>query len=207
MPMYGIFVNGKNQGSFRDVVLAYMEIRVSDPSDRAKTAALVADLQATSTPHYCPYTDVTEGPNDENKTIDKISLILNQIFNIIIGITMFLCFFALSSNMSANLYEQKKEVAMLRSMGYTKCRVRCLYFYEALILVFASCILGVGIGMLVGYTMFLQQALITGVKVPFFFPTQQFLLIFSLSIICAFLSTMGSTSALIRKPIAVIFRS
>ena len=85
---------------------------------------------------------------------------------------MFLCFFALSSNMSANLYEQKKEVAVIRAMGYTKARVRCLYFYEALILVFASCILGVCIGMLVGYTMFLQQALITGVSIPFFFPTE-----------------------------------
>ena len=57
--------------------------------------------------------------------------------------------------MSANLYEQKKEVGVLRAMGFTKYRVRMLYFYESLILVFSSCILGVLIGTVVGYTMLL----------------------------------------------------
>ena len=68
---------------------------------------------------------------------------------------MFLCFFSLAASMSANLYEQKKEVGVLRAMGVTKTRVRCLYFYEALILVLSSCILGVLIGTIVGYTMLL----------------------------------------------------
>ena len=40
-------------------------------------------------------------------------------------------------------------------MGFTKYRVRILYFYESLILVLSSVILGVGIGMAVGYTMLL----------------------------------------------------
>jgi ABC-type lipoprotein release transport system permease subunit len=66
---------------------------------------------------------------------------------------MFLCFFALSSNMTANLYEQTKEVGVLRAIGITKCRVKMLYFYEAMILVLASCLLGVMVGMIVGYTM------------------------------------------------------
>ena len=57
--------------------------------------------------------------------------------------------------MSANLYEQKKEVAVLRSMGFTKLRVKLLYFYEALILVVTASLLGVLIGTLVGYTMLL----------------------------------------------------
>ncbi len=35
---------------------------------------------------------------------DKEIAILNNVFNTIIAITMFLCFFALSANMSANLY-------------------------------------------------------------------------------------------------------
>ena len=69
---------------------------------------------------------------------------------------MFLCFFSLSASMSSNLYNQKKEVAILRATGFTKYRVRMLYFYESLILVLSSCILGILIGVLVGYTMLLQ---------------------------------------------------
>ena len=80
---------------------------------------------------------------------------------------------------------------MLRAIGITKYRVRMLYFYESLILVTSSCILGVLIGTGVGYTMLLQFNLFLGVKVPVFFPWGQFLLVMLLSLICAFLSTWG----------------
>lgn len=66
---------------------------------------------------------------------------------------MFLSFFALSASMSSNINNQKKEVGVLRSIGVTKCRIRLLYFYEALILVISSSILGVLIGCAVGWTM------------------------------------------------------
>jgi hypothetical protein len=36
---------------------------------------------------------------------DKEIAILNNVFNTIIAMTMFLCFFALSANMTANLYQ------------------------------------------------------------------------------------------------------
>jgi ABC-type lipoprotein release transport system permease subunit len=52
-------------------------------------------------------------------------------------------------------------------MGMTKCRVKLLYFYEALIIVFSSSILGIMIGLVVGYTMALQAALLLQQKLPF----------------------------------------
>ena len=95
---------------------------------------------------------------DKQKT-DQVLNILNSIFAIAIGIMMFLCFFSLTASMSANLYDQSKEVGILRAMGVTKNRIRLLYFYEALILVFASCMLGVFVGVSIGFTMILQQNL------------------------------------------------
>ena len=119
---------------------------------------------------------------------------------------MFLCFFSLSASMSANLYNQKKEVGVLRAIGFTKNRVRILYFYEALILVMSSCILGVLIGVVVGYTMLLQFNLFLGQSVAPFFPWTQFVLVLFLSLICAFLSTWGPAVALTNKSVAQIFR-
>ena len=58
--------------------------------------------------------------------------------------------------MSANLYEQTKEIGILRAIGFTSWRICLLYFYEALLLVFASCLLGILIGVLVGVTMVMQ---------------------------------------------------
>jgi len=107
---------------------------------------------------------------------------------------MFLCLFALSANMTANIYNQAKEIGVMRAIGLSKCRIRMLYFYEALVLVFSSSILGIAIGMAVGYTMTLQQKLILQTPLPFFFPTEQFLVILGISIVCAFISTFGPTT-------------
>lgn len=125
----------------------------------------------------------------------------------VIAITMFLCFFSLASSMSANLLDQTKEIGILRAMGFTNSRIKALYFYEALILVVASCLLGCVIGTIVGYTMVLQQASFTGIPATFFFPWEQFGIIMALSFICSIASTYGPTSNLLRKNIASIFRA
>ena len=91
-------------------------------------------------------------------------------------------------------------------MGFTKYRVRVLYFYEALILVLSSCILGMLIGALVGYTMLLQYNLFFGSTVDFFFPWYQFALVLALSLVCAFLSTWGPATRLTNRSVAGIFR-
>lgn len=79
--------------------------------------------------------------------------IVTLLFDIVIVITMFLCFFSLSSSMSANLYEQAKEIGILRAIGFKKIRIIMLYVYEAFILVFASSIMGILIGIVVGWSM------------------------------------------------------
>ena len=84
-------------------------------------------------------------------------------------------------------------------MGITKYRVRMLYFYEALILVLSSCILGVLIGVAVGYTMLLQFNLFLGQSVPPFFPWGQFILVVVISLFCAFFSTWGPAANLTNR--------
>ena len=79
-------------------------------------------------------------------------------------------------------------------MGFTKCRVKMLYFYEALVLVFSSSLLGILIGVVVGSTMMLQFNLFLEQKAEPFFPWTQSALVLFLSIICAFLSTWGPAS-------------
>ena len=84
---------------------------------------------------------------------------LDVIFSVTIAIMMFLCFFSLTAAMTANIYDQSKKIGVLRSIGLTKNRIRLLFFYEAAILVFAACLMGVLVGTTVGYTMLLQENL------------------------------------------------
>ena len=92
-------------------------------------------------------------------------------------------------------------------MGVTRVRITLLYFYEALILVFAACLLGILIGTIVAYTMMLQMDMFLQTRSEFIFPWLQTIEIFGLSLICAFFSTFGPTSQLTRKTISSIFRS
>jgi hypothetical protein len=55
-------------------------------------------------------------------------------------------------------------------MGFTKMRIKMLYFYEAFILVMASSLLGIMIGTTVAFTMVLQQIVFIQIPLFFFFP-------------------------------------
>ncbi len=128
-------------------------------------------------------------------------------FDAIIGITMFLCFFALSANMSANLYAQTKEIGVMRAIGFTKIRIQLLFFYEAIVLVFSSSFLGMMIGISIGFTMTLQQTLLMQLDLAIYFPWEQLVVIFVLTLICAFFSTFGPSMQILNKQISSIFRS
>ena len=85
---------------------------------------------------------------------------LNQVFDSMVVVIMILCFFALSANMSANIYEQTKEIGILRAIGFKRFRIVNLYLYEAIVLVFSSSLLGMLVGMIVSYVFVLQNCLI-----------------------------------------------
>ena len=90
---------------------------------------------------------------EDLKTLKDVEIILQIIFSVIVPITMFLCFFSLSSSMSANLFEQSKEVALLRAIGFIPSKIQRIYVYEAFLLVTSSSILGIMIGLFLGYIM------------------------------------------------------
>lgn len=91
-------------------------------------------------------------------------------------------------------------------MGVTKIRISFLYFYEAMILVFAASFLGVLIGVFVGWTMKLQMDLFLNLDIQFMFPWKPLIEILALSILCAIMSTFGPTTELTRRQISAILR-
>ena len=132
--------------------MKWLYINVHDPDDHATINKIYDAFESEFS--NSNYIDLYKSYEDREK-MDKVLNILDNIFGIAIGIMMFLCFFTLTASMSANLYDQSKEIGILRAMGVTKSRIRLLYFYEALILVFASCLLGVFVGVAMGFTMVL----------------------------------------------------
>ena len=58
--------------------------------------------------------------------------------------------------MSANLFEQAKEIGILRALGFTGKEIVLLYIYEAFIIVTTAALMGIMIGVVIGWSMALQ---------------------------------------------------
>ncbi|CDW85019.1 family protein [Stylonychia lemnae] len=138
--------------------------------------------------------------------VEQVDFIVSSLFNVIIAITMLLCFFSLSSSMSANLYDQSKEIAILRAVGLKKSRVIFLYIYEAFILVVASSLLGTLVGTAIGWSMTIQFSMFQRMPLQFFFPWKQLLVVFLIAIFCAILSTYGPVRQLMKLKIANLLK-
>jgi ABC-type antimicrobial peptide transport system permease subunit len=138
--------------------------------------------------------------------VTTVSLILDAIFLMVIALTMVLCQFALIASMTANMLEQSKEIGVIRAMGFTKYRIYILYYYESFIIVFSSCVMGIIIGTILGWTMNLQRVLFTNLPLQFFFPYIQTALVFIISVIFSIFSTLGPAMSILKRPIAQIFR-
>mmetsp|Transcript_11117 Transcript_11117/g.11204 ORF Transcript_11117/g.11204 Transcript_11117/m.11204 type:complete len:108 (+) Transcript_11117:406-729(+) len=102
---------------------------------------------------------------------------------------MFLCFFSLSSSMGANIVDMQKEIAILRALGISSSRIKLLFVYEAFILVLASSLLGILIGMFVGFSLMMQESLFNDIPLEFYFPLLQFIFLLVTTMICAIVST------------------
>jgi len=108
--------------------------------------------------------------------------------------------------MFTNIFEQTKEIAVLRALGVPKSWMVRIYVHEAWILVFSSSILGLLIGMTVSYTMTSQQILFTQLPIPFVFPYIIFITVFVCSIVFGLIASYSPIKVVIEKQVVQIFR-
>jgi ABC-type antimicrobial peptide transport system permease subunit len=133
--------------------------------------------------------------------------VINLFFTFAQVMATFICYFALSSSMSTNIHEQAKEIGILRCVGFRTWPLTRTYVWEAFVLVFASSLLGIVVGVVMGYTIVLQRALFTQLPLPFVFPWMQLLVVLGLSFALGFFSSFGPVRALLRnKSVTTILR-
>jgi len=101
-------------------------IKFKNPGNSDEVEAVTKRLEEATTSYNVK---ITNSQTDDG-SFDTALYILNMIFSIIIIAVMFLCFFSLSSSMSSNMLEQKKEIGVLRAIGLRKLRIYFLYMYE-----------------------------------------------------------------------------
>ncbi|KAA6381318.1 MAG: putative DUF214 family protein [Streblomastix strix] len=102
---------------------------------------------------------------------------------------MFLCFFSLMASMHTNVQEQSKEIGIMRALGLTRFQIVRIYIEEAFILVITAAIMGLIVGMLVGYVLTSQVGMLKGLPVQFVFPWEFTIIAFGCALVISILAS------------------
>ena len=141
------------------------------------------------------------------KRFDMASNIVFFIFYIVSTIVLIFCLFNLTASMTINIFDQKKEIAILRSLGTKKNHIIFIYVAESFILILSSSIIGSIIGSIISYTMALQWTIFTNVNVVFHLPVGSIILIVLFSIFGGIISTYFPAKRMLNNSIAQLIKT
>ncbi|KAG8347577.1 putative FtsX like permease family [Trypanosoma vivax] len=128
------------------------------------------------------------------KSLRSVENGLTIFFVFIELMTLLVCYFALVSNVAANVFDSTKEIGIYRCIGMTSFQVYRILIWETFLVVISSGLLGSLIGLLLGYSTYLQSVLFSELDIPFPFPFVVFSIIVGTSFIAAFVATHGPAS-------------
>ena len=187
-------INDKTS-SVLDGVVTSIRLRVR----HARTYQQVGDTMTSilsSLGRTATITTITEKTKDMKTAND----ILNLFFILAELMILIICFFSLMSSMTTNVLNSSKEIGVLLCMGMTRFQLYRVYVWEAFILVVSSGIVGLIVGVIVAYTMLLQQILFVQISFPFPFPYVQLCIVVVVGLVSALASSISPVAYLLGLP-------
>lgn len=145
--------------------------------------------------------------NEELEDVDVTQTVLSFMFSALSAVALFLCYFSLLASMVTNIHEQTKEVGVLRAIGLRGNNIVRVFVYEAFALVFASSLMGIAIGVLVGWTFQQQRALFTQLPINFIVPWSIVITVSVASIVTALLSSCAPAKRLTKQRVTSLMRT
>jgi ABC-type antimicrobial peptide transport system permease subunit len=143
----------------------------------------------------------------KEKKFNQINQIGLVIFGAVSLIVIIYCFFNLGATMTINIYEQKKELAILRSLGMTSRHILYVYIAEAFILIFCASFMGMIIGTIISWTMAFQVVIFVSLPITFTFPLYPMILIIVSSVSGAFITTYYPSKGMLKLSISHLIRN
>ena len=202
LPAFVELSNGRYL-SMHDVYYQYLIIKQRSGNTDGDVDALIQGLREV--------TDRVGGSVYDSRSLGeslaKADSVMALIFDSATYVAMGLCLFSLMASMFTNIYEQSKEIAIVRAMGLPGSAVVRVYTYEAFVLVLAASILGMCIGALMSWTMSAQRVLFTQLPVSVPFPWQLIVLVLVGSVVCAIVASCAPARRLMKKKIASVMRT
>ena len=142
-----------------------------------------------------------------NSRLTMISNLVFLIFYIISSVVLIFCLFNLTASMTINIFDQKKEIAIMRSLGMKRRHVIFVFIAEAFILILTASIIGSIVGSLIAFTMALQFGVFTNVNIAFTLPIGSIIVIIVISILGGILSTYIPARNMLNQSISQLIKS
>ncbi|RNF10337.1 permease, family protein [Trypanosoma rangeli] len=182
--------------SVRSLMLSTVSLRVSSKVD----VEFVSQMMSK----YLRRSRITEFHiREDGTTVQYLGIaerIIGFFFTFTQVITMGICFFSLLASITANVSESVKEIGIYLCIGMTKFQIHRIFVWEAFVIIIASAALGLVVGLIVGYSMQLQNELFSQLDVGFAFPYPQVVVISVMAVGAAMLSSFPPVAAVLRLP-------
>ena len=198
-------VNPYQKGT--DIPKQRLLVRMKSSSTLLEKAVLINNLMARAgggiSSQFASSVTDTKGLIKETEVATTA---LNFFLVFISIIIMSLVMLVSSVSFSANVLENAREFAVLRSLGLLRSQTVTVWLLEAVSLTCASFILGGSIGILVASSLTLTQGLF--LEIPFFLvlPTLLLCVLFVLSVVVALVASYEPAKLLLKKPIAGVLK-
>ena len=140
------------------------------------------------------------------KRLNISANIIFLILYIVSSIVLIFCTFNLTASMTVNIFEQKKEIAIYRALGIRNKDIMFIYIGESFIIILTSSIIGIIIGSIFSYTMYLQWDFYTEINATFNFPVVSLIIILSFSIFCGITSTFFPAKKILNYSVAELIK-
>ncbi|CAG9582077.1 conserved hypothetical protein [Leishmania major strain Friedlin] len=137
---------------------------------------------------------------DATRDMAAASEALNFFFIVAEIMILVICFFSLMSSMTTNVLDSSKEIGVLLCLGMSHFQVYRVYVWEAFVLVVSSGVMGLIVGLVVAYTMQLQNILFTQLPLPFPFPYIQLAILVVIGLVSALASSISPVAYLLGLP-------
>lgn len=109
--------------------------------------------------------------------------------------------------MHTNVLEQTKEIGIERALGLKRFQLVRVYIEEAFILVISATVMGMIVGIVIGYLLTSQMGMMQGLSVPFVFPWVMALAAVGSAIIISILASAGPALTVVFSNIVTTMKS
>lgn len=145
--------------------------------------------------------------NKQEKNSDKIMKILSLVTKLVTFLSLSLSLFSLVITMNSNMFEQMKEIAIMRSMGMDYKKIGLIFMYECVIIIMNGGVIALCTGCSIAWLIVEQNGLWNEVnRKGFIIPWELFITVTIFAIISSIFSALMPARKFFSKNISELIR-